>query len=165
MITMSISSLPISTPRFPLSNAIAPGADHVLPFLQEMNPLPWPTPTTAATFLNPGMTATQSALANCAAGISCPDVVNSVSALTALSILFDVLSAAAAVRAAANPNHSSHFLLLMFCTSFRSNYVACPLSKTPRRCFVHAGLQFHMRRGRADKVPLTVGFSSSDGFA
>src|SRR5579871_6431516 len=74
-ITMSISSPPSCTPTLPLSKATAPGADHLPPFRHEMNPRPWPTPTTTAPFLNPGTTTTQSALASCSARSSCPDVI------------------------------------------------------------------------------------------
>src|ERR1700693_1864648 len=38
-----------------------------------MNPRPKLTPTTAAPFLNPGITATQSALAICCGVIACPE--------------------------------------------------------------------------------------------
>jgi hypothetical protein len=63
-ITTSIFSPPTCTPTLPPSSVTAAGADQFSPLRQEMNPRPKLTPTTAAPFLNPGMTATQSALAN-----------------------------------------------------------------------------------------------------
>src|SRR5271157_3312998 len=52
-----------------------------------MNPRPYPTPTTAAPFLNPGITATQSAFASCSAFTSPLPVVIESSTATALVTL------------------------------------------------------------------------------
>jgi hypothetical protein len=69
--TMSIFSPPICTRRPPPSSVTAAGADQLSPLRQEMNPRPKLMPTTAAPFLNPGMTAMQSALTNSSDRMPC----------------------------------------------------------------------------------------------
>src|SRR5580700_2453383 len=129
--TMSISSPPNCTPRLAVSSVIAAGADQPTSLRHEMNPRPNPMPNPAAPFLNPGITAMQSALAIRPEKIPCSDSVSFANTAVALFSRAAVSSEALAEIAPTivKRRDAWKFLILVFFPA--GHFAACLVPEEP----------------------------------